>query len=34
MADINYRIIYRDDTGKAHILIPAAKEPRTVEEIA
>ena len=34
MADINYRIIYRDDTGKAHILIPAAKESRTVEEIA
>ena len=34
MADINYRIIYRDDTGKAHILIPAAKESRTVEEFA
>ena len=34
MSDINYRIIYRDDTGKAHILIPAAKESRTVEEIA
>ena len=34
MADTNYRIIYKDDTGKAHILIPAARELRTLEEIA
>ena len=34
MADTNYRIIYKDDTGRANILVPAANELRTVEEIA
>ena len=34
MADTNYRIIYKDDTGRAHIIIPTARESRTVEEIA
>lgn len=34
MADINYRIVYTDDSGRACIIVPAAKELRTVEEIA
>ena len=34
MADTNYRIIYKDDTGRANILVPAARELRTLEEIA
>ena len=34
MADTNYRIVYKDDTGRANILVPSAKELRTLEEIA
>ena len=34
MADTNYRIIYKDDTGRVNILVPAARELRTLEEIA
>ena len=34
MADTNYRIVYTDDSGRACIVVPAAKEYRTVEEIA
>ena len=34
MADTNYRIVYRDDSGRAIIICPAAKEHRTVKEIA
>ena len=34
MADTNYRIVYKDDSGRAIILSPAANESRTLEEIA